>query len=71
MQTDQLTLTDYKNYLIYRSTVLLLDLDRFFGFLILYAVGRPPCKGDQPVVRPLPTHRLTQTQNKRTQTSMP
>jgi hypothetical protein len=27
--------------------------------------------GDQPVARPLPTHRTTQTQNKRTQTSMP
>jgi hypothetical protein len=27
--------------------------------------------GDQPVTRPLPTHRTTQTQNKRTQTSMP
>jgi hypothetical protein len=27
--------------------------------------------GDQPVIRPLPTHRTTQTQNKHTQTSMP
>jgi DICT domain-containing protein len=27
--------------------------------------------GDQPVARSLPTHRTTQTQNKRTQTSMP
>jgi hypothetical protein len=27
--------------------------------------------GDQPIARPLPTHRTTQTQNKRTQTSMP
>jgi hypothetical protein len=26
--------------------------------------------GDQPVARPLPTHRITQTQNKRTQTFM-
>jgi hypothetical protein len=26
--------------------------------------------GDQPIARPLPTHRTTQTQNKRTQTSM-
>jgi hypothetical protein len=26
---------------------------------------------DQPVPRPLPTHRTTQTQNKRTQTAMP
>jgi hypothetical protein len=27
--------------------------------------------GDQPVARPLPTHRTTQTQNKRTEPSMP
>jgi hypothetical protein len=49
----------------------LLDLDRFFSFLIFYTVGRTPWMGDQPVARPLPTHRTTQTQNKRTQTSMP
>jgi hypothetical protein len=33
--------------------------------------GRTPWTSDQPVARPLPTHRTTQTQNKRTQTSMP
>jgi hypothetical protein len=44
---------------------------RFFSFLILYTVGRTPRTGDQPVARPLPTHRTTQIQNKRTQTSMP
>jgi hypothetical protein len=27
--------------------------------------------GDQPFARPLPTHRTTQTQNKRAQSSMP
>jgi hypothetical protein len=27
--------------------------------------------GDQPVARPLPTHKTTQTQNERTQTFMP
>jgi hypothetical protein len=27
--------------------------------------------GDQPTARPLPTHRTTQTENKRTQTSRP
>jgi hypothetical protein len=43
----------------------------FFGFLILYRVGRTPWTRDQPVWRPLPTHRTAQTQNKRTQTSMP
>jgi hypothetical protein len=30
-----------------------------------------PWTGNQPVARPLPTHRTTRTQNKRTQTSMP
>jgi hypothetical protein len=36
-----------------------------FQFLNLYTVGRTPWTGDQPVARPLPTHRSTQTQNKR------
>jgi hypothetical protein len=44
----------------------LLGLGRFFSFLILYTVGRTPWTGDQPVARPLPAHRTTQTQ-----TSMP
>jgi hypothetical protein len=39
----------------------LLDLGRFFSFLILYEVCRTPWTGDEPVARPLPTHR-TQTQ---------
>jgi hypothetical protein len=43
----------------------------FFPFLNLYTVGRTPWTGDQPVARPLPTQRTTQTQNKHTQTSMP
>jgi hypothetical protein len=43
----------------------------FFSFLIFYTVGRTPWTGDQPVARPLPAHRTAQTQNKRTQTSMP
>jgi hypothetical protein len=47
-----------------------LDLGRFFSFLILYTVGRTPWTGDQPVARPLPTHKTTQTQKKRTQPSM-
>jgi hypothetical protein len=46
-------------------------LGRFFSFSFLYTVGRTPWTGDQPVASPLPTHRTTQTQNKRTQTSMP
>jgi hypothetical protein len=46
-------------------------LTAFFSFLILYTVCRTPWKEDQSVARPLPTHRTAQTQNKRTQTSMP
>jgi hypothetical protein len=44
----------------------LLGLGRFFNFSILYTVGRTPWTGHQPVAKPLPTHRTTQTQNKRT-----
>jgi hypothetical protein len=49
----------------------LLGHGRCFSFVILYTVGRTPWTGDQPVARPLPTHRTAQAQNKRTQTSMP
>jgi hypothetical protein len=42
-----------------------------FSFLILYTVGRAPWTGDRPVSRPLLIHRTTQTQNKRTKTSVP
>jgi hypothetical protein len=42
-----------------------------FSFLILLTVGRTPWTVDQPVTRPLSTHRTTQTQNNGTQTSMP
>jgi hypothetical protein len=49
----------------------LFDLGRFFSFLILYSVDRAPWIGHQPVARPVRTHTTTQTQNKRTQTSMP
>jgi hypothetical protein len=34
----------------------LLDLGRFFSFLILYTVGRTLRKANQPFARPLPTH---------------
>jgi hypothetical protein len=34
-------------------------------------VGRTFWTGDQPVAKPLPRRRTAQTQNKRTQTSMP
>jgi hypothetical protein len=49
----------------------MLGLGHFFSFLIFYTVGRTPWTADQPVTRPLPAHRTAQTQNKRTQTSMP
>jgi hypothetical protein len=56
---------------VYGSTALV-DLGRILTFLIyVYTVGRTPWTGDQPVARPLPTHRTTQTQNKHTQTAMP
>jgi hypothetical protein len=42
-----------------------------FQFPNLYTVGRTPWTCDQPVARPLPTHRTALTQNKLTQTSMP
>jgi hypothetical protein len=37
-------------------------LAAFFQFLNLYTVGRTPWMGDEPVARPLPTHRTAQTQ---------
>jgi hypothetical protein len=56
---------------IYGSTVFLLGIGRFFSFLIPYTVGKTPWTSDQPVARPLPTHRTTPTENKHTQTSVP
>jgi hypothetical protein len=55
---------------VYGSTTLP-DLGQFLSFLILYTVGRTPWTVDQPVVRLLHTDRTTETQNKRTQTSIP
>jgi hypothetical protein len=49
----------------------LLDLGRFYRFLIMHTVGKSPWTGEQPVAKPLTTYRPTQTQNKRTKTSMP
>jgi hypothetical protein len=42
-----------------------------FNFLILYTVGTTPWTGNQPVAMSLPIDSIIQTQNKRTQTSMP
>jgi hypothetical protein len=54
---------------IHGSTALV-DLGRYFSFLMLYTVGRTPWTGDQSVARPISTHKTTQTQNKCTQISM-
>jgi hypothetical protein len=56
---------------IYGSTALRWTLAAFSVSWSFYTVGRTPWTGDQPVARPLPAHRTGQTQNKRTQTSMP
>jgi hypothetical protein len=61
----------YYYYYYYGSAALCLAFIDSFSFLILYTVGAIPWTGDQPIARPLPTRRTTQTQNKRTQTSMP
>jgi hypothetical protein len=42
-----------------------------FRFFIFYTDDRIPWTGAQPIARPLPTRRTTQTQNKRIETSMP
>jgi hypothetical protein len=55
----------------YDSTALCWALANFFQFFNLYTVGRTPWRGDQPVARPLLTHRTTQTQTKRTQAFVP
>jgi hypothetical protein len=49
----------------------LLGPDIFFSFVIFfYADGRTPWTSDQPVSRPLPTHKATQTQNIRKHTNI-
>jgi hypothetical protein len=68
---------DYRNlhiHMKYQHSFIcgsLLDSARFFSFSIFYTVSKTPWKGDQPVARPLPAHRPTQTHNKCTQSSMP
>jgi hypothetical protein len=42
-----------------------------FSFLILYRISKTPWTEDQPVARPLPIQKTTQTQNKRTKTPIP
>jgi hypothetical protein len=58
-------------FFIYSYFITIMALQPFVGpwplfqFLHLYTVGTTPWTGDQPVVRPLPTHGTIQTQNKR------
>jgi hypothetical protein len=54
---------------IYGSTALVGPWP-LFQFLNLHAVGRTPWTRDQTVARPLHIHKTTETQNKRTQTSI-
>jgi hypothetical protein len=57
---------------IYGPTALLLvDFSGLFIFLILYIVAKTSLSRDQPVARPVPTHRTTQTQNKCKHKSLP
>jgi hypothetical protein len=42
----------------------------FFSSVTFYTVSRTPWASDQPVARSLPKHRTTQTQKRRTQTSI-
>jgi hypothetical protein len=60
-----------RNLSMYLCSTALVELWPLFQFLNLYRVGKTPWKGDQPVARSLPTHRTTQTQNKRPETTMP
>jgi hypothetical protein len=53
-------------YYYYSSAALCWALAVFVSFFILFTIGRTPWTGDQPVAKPPPTHRTTQTRNKRT-----
>jgi hypothetical protein len=63
---------DQPEYCPASSSSLSMDLQLFvvpwpiFSFLMLYRVSRTPCTADQPVASPLPSHRVSQTQNKHT-----
>jgi hypothetical protein len=56
---------------IYGSIALCLELADFLVSESYTQSIMTPWTGDQPVARPLLTHKITQTQNKRTQISMP
>jgi hypothetical protein len=53
------------------GSIAVVGLSKFIQFFNPYTIGKTAWAGDQPVARPLPTHITRQTQNKRTQTSMP
>jgi hypothetical protein len=58
------------SYISIYGSISLLDLGRFFSFLIYTRSVGLLGRGNQPVARPLPAHRTTQTQIKSTQTSI-
>jgi hypothetical protein len=60
-----------RNWPIYGSTAICWALAAYSVSWFFYTVDRTHWKGDQPVARPLPAHRTAQTQNTRTQTSLP
>jgi hypothetical protein len=60
-----------RHYLYIDGSTALGELGGFFQFFNLYTDGRTPCTGDQPVAKPLPTHKTAQTQNNRTNTFIP
>jgi hypothetical protein len=59
--TPHYTRTENTVYLSMAPQSFLLVLYCFFSLLILYTVSRTPWTGDQPVAKPLPTQRTTQT----------
>jgi hypothetical protein len=69
LQFPALHCTALPIYLSICGSTALVDLGRFIMYLIHR--GWTPLTGDQPLTRPLTTHRTTQPQNKLTQTSMP
>jgi hypothetical protein len=46
----------------------ILTVSKLSFFFDLYTIGRSPWMSDQPITKPLPKYRTTQTQNKRTHT---
>jgi hypothetical protein len=68
-----LPVSSEKQIIIIIIIIIIMALQPLLGLgrLILYTVGRTAWTGDQAVARPIPTHRTTETRNKRTQTSMP